>query len=647
MARPYALEMEQLGDTFAWVRRFDIGALRKAVRAGNHQPLRAIGSGGSLTAAAALAGLHQAFTRQISSVATPLDAVDEVLESSVSQWLLSAGGRNVDILRAAQVLICREPRQLGVICGRPTSPLAEHCAAHPYVDLVLAPPPAGKDGFLATNSLLAFVGLLSRAYATEFVDDATWEAAAANLTALLDSSDPAEDWRRKTDALWSRPTTVVLHSAATRIGAIDLESKFTEAAIGNLQFADYRNFAHGRHHWLAKHGDATGVLAFITEGDRGLAERTLALLPPGVPQARIELNGDAVATNLASLVAALRVTGWAGAARGIDPGQPGVPEFGRKLYNLPLSRGRKASAGRTMSDRAATAIVRKAGVGLEALAKTGELSRWTEAHVAFRAKLTSARFAGIVLDYDGTIVETRDRFEPPLATVTDQLMRLLDGGVPVGIATGRGRSVRVDLCRRIPAALRSRVLIGYYNGAQIAALDDEAAPDNRGVVCEALGPLADALARQPELATVARQENRPYQITLEAKQLMAETRLWDLAHQVILSTGAQVKVTRSSHSIDIVPLTVSKLNVLDALRMRTSQPSPAYLTIGDRGRWPGNDYELLRQPHSLAVDEVSIDPATCWNLAAPGQRGTQATLEYLTALCVENGQASFAPEALA
>ena len=56
------------------------------------------------------------------------------------------------------------------------------------------------------------------------------------------------------------------------------------------------------------------------------------------------------------------------------------------------------------------------------------------------------------------------------------------------------------------------------------------------------------------------------------------------------------------------------------------------LIVGDRGRWPGNDYELLREPYSLGVDEVSVDPSTCWNLASPGQRGPSVTLEYLKAL---------------
>ena len=88
--------------------------------------------------------------------------------------------------------------------------------------------------------------------------------------------------------------------------------------------------------------ETSAVLAFITDADRALAERTLDLLPVEVPQARIEFAGGANALMLASLLAALRITGWAGVSRGIDPGRPGVPKFGRKLYHLRLPRPQRA-----------------------------------------------------------------------------------------------------------------------------------------------------------------------------------------------------------------------------------------------------------------------------------------------------------------
>jgi fructoselysine-6-P-deglycase FrlB-like protein len=630
MARPYATEMAKLSETFDWAANADIVTLRQAVRTAGLSPVRAIGSGGSLTAAHALAAFHQQYCGRIAAVATPLEAVNEPLESSISHWLLSAGGGNVDILAAANALIQREPRQLAILCGREDSPLAVLGQTHAFTDLLIFPLPAGKDGFLATNSLLGFITLLARAYAAEFAAADPRRSATEIVQKALDSSsDTVATWEAEITPLWSRPTTLLLYGPSTRVGAVDLESKFTEAALGNLQLADYRNFAHGRHHWLAKRGEISGVLAFITDADRALAERTLDLIPGDIPQARLFLPGDQTATVLLSLVASLRICGWAGAARGIDPGRPGVPDFGRKLYNLPLPRSRAGDASAPYSrDRAA--IARKAGRSVKHLA-AGELARWQAALDAFRGRLRDARFGGIVFDYDGTVVDTRDRFRPPADRMRAELIRLLDTGSRMAVATGRGTSVRRDLQACLPPSLWSRILIGYYNGAEVAPLDDDGAPDGRDVPCKQIASLAAALRAQSELAESARQTDRPYQITLEAARVLPESRLWDLAHQVILMIGANnVSVTRSSHSIDIVANGVSKLNVI--ARLRDHVGVAPLLTIGDRGRWPGNDYQLLREPYSLGVDEISVDPETCWNLAKPGQRGPAATLDYLQAL---------------
>ena len=641
MARPYASEMAKLPETFDWAATLaDIGSLRQAIRTAGLSPLRAIGSGGSLTAAHALAEFHQRHTGRIAAVATPLEAIGVPLDSSVGTWLLSAGGGNLDILASTRALIEREPRQLAVLCGRDDSPLAELCRAHPFTDLLLFPPPAGKDGFLATNSLLGFTVLLARAYVAEFGEPDRWAQAVESLReAVDDPSVAAKSWKSATDALWLRPTTIVLHGSSTRVGAIDLESKFTEAALGNLQLADYRNFAHGRHHWLAKRGEVSAILAFVTDADRALAERTLALIPSDIPRARLDFSGGATAVALLSLLAALRITGWAGIARGIDPGQPGVPEFGRKLYNLPLLY--VAHNGKVpLPPRDRAAVGRKVGVSPSRLVAAGKLGRSHDALDEFRRQLFDARFGGVVFDYDGTVVDTRNRFHPPPGDMASELVRLLETGVRIAIATGRGGSVRRDLQACLPRSLWDRVLVGYYNGAEIAPLGDDGAPDSRDVPCGKLEALAAALRAQPELAQAAKQTNHPHQITLEAVRVLPESRLWDLAHEVIFIAGAtDVCVTRSSHSIDIVAAGVSKLNVVARLRQEIRQ-APT-LTIGDRGRWPGNDFELLKEPFSLSVDEINVDPRTCWNLAEPGQRGPAATLDYLRALKGDGGRLCF------
>ena len=631
-----------LAETFAWAEAADLRPMQQAIRVASRSPLRVIGSGGSLTSAHALAGLHQRYTGLLSTVSTPLEAVDQPLDTTIATWLLSARGNNNDIMEAAKTLILREPRQIGVLCGRDASPLVNLCRQHPFVDLLLYALPAGKDGFLATNSLFGFTALLTRAYAAEFGSHADWQDTVDQLKPLLrDTAADLDAWEATTAPLWARPTTLVLHGPATRTGAIDLESKFTEAALGHVQLADYRNFAHGRHHWLAKRGGTSAVLAFVASADRLLAKRTLDLLPIHVPQARIVFQGGPSAVALASLLAALRITGWVGSTRGIDPGRPGVPEFGRKLYNLSLPRSQYAASSSHVTPRVSAAIARKANVDQSDVATLREFGRWHDALAAFLTRLRDARFGGVVLDYDGTVVDTRRRSEPADPEIASELARLAGAGAYIGIATGRGVSVRRDLQERLARPLWPFVLVGYYNGAEVASLDNNDTPDGTERVHDCLRPLAHALRHQPELAEFVCQQERPLQITLEATRIMPECRLWDLAHQVIQTAGIQgVTVTRSSHSVDIVAPGVSKMNVVRQLR-KAAGDTPV-LVIGDRGRWPGNDHELLSEPFALGVDEISTDPSTCWHLGPPGQRGPMVTFEYLSALEVEHGRLRFA-----
>ena len=87
------------------------------------------------------------------------------------------------------------------------------------------------------------------------------------------------DLDRRVKPAWDKQTLMVLYGPSTRVAAVDLESRFAEAALQDLFISDYRNFAHGRHNWLAKRPDSTAVLAFVTPDDREIASKTLSLFP--------------------------------------------------------------------------------------------------------------------------------------------------------------------------------------------------------------------------------------------------------------------------------------------------------------------------------------------------------------------------------
>lgn len=631
MARPYAQEIEKLAETLAWAGSAPVDDLVRAARTASLGPLVAVGSGGSLSAAHFLAHTHQSLSGQLGQTATPSELLNEPAPRSAAIWLLSAGGSNVDINGAFDDAVAREPRQLAVLCGRAQSRLSDTAQQHSYCDLLLYELPAGKDGFLATNSLFGFSALILRAYLAATQASAEWDAIEQQMSRLL-SAENQTMWRNSTEQLWGRSTTVVLHSPNARVGAIDLESKFTEAAIGNLHYADWRNFAHGRHHWLAKRGRESAIIALIGDDDEPLAERTLALIPDDIPISRLRLPGPPEAAPLGALAASLLLTGWAGKARGIDPGRPGVPEFGRKLYGLPVKKSAKSRRGADIA-----AIERKAFASHALLVERGQFTFWQSAYNDFEERLRAASFSGAVLDYDGTIVDARARTLPPDKDIVQVLVRLIENGLVLAIATGRGKSVRLSLREVLPKVLWPSVTIGYYNGLEIAPLSDDRSPNDTTKPTEALAAVAARLRAQPEVSFCAEQTDRAHQITLEPKHSLREDHLWLLAQQAILSEGASgVRVVRSSHSIDIIDAKRAKGAVVDAMRSRAR--NSAILCVGDRGRWPGNDHELLAEPLSLSVDEVNLDPATCWHLGSEGSRGPAVLLEYLRRLRPHDGR---------
>ena len=632
VARPYAQEMGRLAQTLTWAGSTPIDDLVRAIGTATHGSLVAVGSGGSLSAAHLLAQTHQSLAGQLARTATPAELINEPAPRAASIWLLSAGGGNVDINAAFEDAVAREPRQLAVLCGRAQSPLSAAARHHAYCDLLLFEPPAGKDGFLATNSLLGFGALLTRSYLIATGLGVGWDEIQHQIEQFLSERNLAR-WRDAAAPIWERSTTIVLHGPNARVGAIDLKSKFTEAALGNLHYADWRNFAHGRHHWLAKRGKQSAIVALIGDEDAGLADRTLALIPDEIPIARIKLPGPRPAVALGALVASLWVTGWAGEARGIDPGQPSVPEFGRRLYSLRAANGATARTG----GAEIAAIEREACASCVALANRGQLVFWQNAYQGFSGKLREAAFVGAVLDYDGTIVDARTRTLPPAEDIIRALIRLIENGFALSIATGRGKSVRKSMRDALPEALWQRVTVGYYNGLEIASLSDDETPNSSARPSPALAAVASRMRAQPEVALCAEHTDRAHQITLEPRHALSEDHLWLLAQQAILSEGVSgVQVVRSSHSIDIIDAKRAKGAVVDA--MRESFGDGTILCVGDRGRWPGNDHELLAEPFSLSVDEVSLDPATCWHLGPLGSRGPSVLLGYLDRVRLRNGR---------
>ncbi|MFN0050629.1 MAG: sucrose-6-phosphate hydrolase [Planctomycetales bacterium] len=624
-----------MSQTFRWASIAPIERLSRAVERLCCTPLLALGSGGSFTVSQFACHLHQSIAHKPASAVSPLQAAFLQLPlAEMSVFVPTAGGNNTDVLGAVQRIAEREPRNMLVLCATPKSRISRLVSRYQFVNLVEYELPSGRDGFLATNSLLAFAVLLARSYAAVRGGSLALPKDVREL--LGDQRELTDtDWLdRRCQPLWERTTLIVLHGTSTTTTAVDLESKFTEAALGNVQISDLRQFAHGRHHWLAKRSSETAVLALISDDDRELADQTLRLLPSHVPVHRMEIAASGWLADLAGLVRSFLIVGSAGRARGIDPGRPGVPSFGRKLYHLNAFRGSRET--RAMSYCEQRAIERKSGETVQSLQASDRLSMWRDAYKEFTTAVSITRFQGLVVDYDGTLCDECQRHGPLPKDVTQYLTNFLKAGIQLGIATGRGKSVRDRLRKAFTKTLWKRIVVGYYNGAEVTTLDNDSSPDGRDVVGAQLVQIRQAIEHDRYLTASAETTYRQSQVTLIPKAAVALGAVWEHVEQLVHRTnGAHARVLRSGHSVDIVAWETSKLAVAERVRTLVIDNSEApVLCIGDRGRWPGNDFELLGGDFGLSVYEVSPDPHHCWNVCPPGQRGRQATLFYFRNLVV-------------
>jgi len=612
MGRAFSNELAVLGDTIAWALSCDITILEQFVADVAGLPLVAIGSGGSLTACHFAALLHRARHQRPAFHTTPLDILS--LPAGLHRagaFLASASGKNKDVLAAFDACLAEESPALAAVTLRAASPLSRAAKSYGRARVFASDAPTGKDGYLATNSLIATCVLSARAYGFEV-------------------KPPRTRSTSKTQSVFGdRQMVQVLFGGWAAPVATDLESKLNESALAAAQVADYRNFGHGRHLWLAKRAAQTTVIALVTPDTSALAATTLNLFPKSVPIVRLETELVGPAGTIDLLLRAFALVGALGRERGQDPGRPHVPEFGRKLYRVAPPRVKPARE---------PAIQRKLWASPSAGIHRGSLE---QALKRFLASLTNARIGAVALDYDGTMCTKDARFAGLRSEISAECTRLLRAGVHLGIATGRGKSVREELQAVLVRKLWPLVHIGYYNGTDISALADDSAPNKNAAPDEVLSRAFELLCADAWLKDAATITSRPHQLTVEPNgSIRTDALASHVMARLASLDGAGVRVVCSSHSLDVLGPRPGKGALVSRLHEKIGKGLDV-LCIGDRGAWPGNDYALLARPHSLSVDEVSSLEDSCWNIAPRGVCGPDATVQYLRAVRVHRAVGTF------
>lgn len=492
MGKQFAEEIAYLPSAIRWALEQNVELLTRVIAANSGRSVLSVGSGGSSTAAAFLAQLHESEFGRISRQSTPVDLLaHETRPEDCAIVLVSAEGKNKDVLAASRHMLTLEVPGFALTLA-PESPLAHRLRASGATVTAFATP-WEKDGYLATNSLIATMILMARGYAIDGLHryleqiDAQWLLRRRNQIADQGLADAVARGRH----------ICVLYGRDGIAGAIDIESKIAESAIGVVQKVDYRQFAHGRHLQLANRERAPCFVSFESPRDRMLAQATIGAFPADVPVVRLDLPAEHALAEIVSVIDAILLTDVLSQRRGIDPGQPDVPEFGRMLH---ASDVRDAVRGRGGWP---PALVRKVR-NVDAPRATYETFRL--AGIAFANRLERARFRALVCDFDGTFCNTDLRFEGLDTCLVSEIRRIAGAGFQIGFATGRGDSLHGDLRAKLDEELWKRITIGFYSGSIVSCLAEappmQGKPDPRFVELTewlAESTLLDALKSSPKI----------------------------------------------------------------------------------------------------------------------------------------------------
>lgn len=631
MGKPFANEIDALAETCSWAFQQNICELKRLMVRWTDGPLIIVGSGGSYSAAIAWAEFHQEAYGQPSYHCTPLELPYILAKIQNSRVLLvSAEAKNNDILNAANV--AKEfdvPCAAVMLTGSNLLTRFEENKKSLYCFIFNMS--WGKDGYLATNTLLATVLIAARSYFS--VDE-------ESIRAIVCASS-IKNYRNQFNEVSALTKArefglLVLYGPASSLFALDLESKLSEVALAKCEITNFRQFAHGRHLQLAQEDSRLPtVVVAHTKPEESLAKATIRNFPPSISYTEVLILGESsVERNVSSLVNAFVVTETVGKSANIDPGQPEVPEFGRKIYAQNVAEFSQTSSSESLIS---VAIKRKINF---ARIENDDLVLFVNKAKGYVNLLEKCRFKALICDFDGTLCNAHQRYSGINIEVAERLTKLLQNGLYLGVATGRGNSVVKNLKEIIPKSLWSQIWIGRYSGSAVERLDGTfETPTLNSDLKLALEYLKTTTLRNyANISDDKRVRIKAGQLSIAVSEHFVAERIASVIREWFSKTNRTGwRVFTSGHSVDILDENTTKLNVINHMaKCLKLDPESEFVRIGDSGQAGGNDYELLQTGYSLSADKVSDSLDCCWNFAPTGLRQAEATNFYLDLIKKDN-----------
>lgn len=621
----FATKLNELPGTIESCSETSVAPIQQGLDVGRTLRAVAVGSGGSLAAAHYFATCRRDLSVRPTSVKTPMEFVlsfDDLSDAQV--WLFTGRGQNPDIAAALRAADSRGAADIRVVTANGATQLADYTAAYRQAHICVVPVADERDGFLSTHTLVAFV--LHTLLATDALVD-TPRRLAAGLPVKAIFADRFSRTRR-VDALamWQHlsqaDTVLVLSDPTLMAAAVGLDTSLWETAIVAAQRTDLRNFAHGRHIWPARRAERTVFLVLTTQLSRVIWNEIAEKMPGSLRRHVFDYGSGGRLNSALAILDTLVTINAMGMAVSIDPGRPGKADYARPIY--------EGVALDELSRELSPPVRHKIAAAFRA---DGPEQNAAANYTSFLEHLSQQRFRGLVLDYDGTIVATDRRYEPPDVRIVEQLRRLLDQGLKLGIATGRGGSAGEALRDALGVEQQSSVIMGYYNGGYIRPLSDNIdlnpAPQHPSIA--AIAPAVAEITSRFRL----KPRSQGCQVSIDFDPGDVSELMEALLHLPGYEAGA-IRYVRSQHSIDIVPVETNKLDVVRGLAQQFGLVDREIVCVGDSGHSIGNDHDLLGHPSGLSVDMVCARPDVCWAPFGTNLRGPEALIRILAALFTNN-----------
>lgn len=551
-----------------------------------------IGSGGSLALAKLWQYVHESNNLGHAKAMTPFEYNYSYLASDLV-ILFSASGKNHDILQVFKTALKRGSKVL-VFTVSPNSALIRLVRSNPLNAFAIFPAvDTPKDGFLAVNSVISMAFLIRQLQAHLFGGD--------NLN-QSPVSEAFIDHYSEISRINLSPSISTLQIVTSDWGvpaSLDLEARSAESGIVSCYVTDPRNFGHGRFIWLDIHKEDMVVL-ITTPKTYPFYNRLRNLLPDYVTCYNIKAPAEGPWGAIYCITRSILIFGELSKTRSIDPGKPEVPEWGRKIHRLQL------------------------GAKDLAYPKNNITNTKKAEYPALRLN-----FSGIVMDIDGTLIDTRDRFGSMRKEIGEELNRLIHLGVKFGFSTGRGKSAVKILKEHIPEQFWSQILVGLYNGTQLIYLSDDINSNflHEWPIHKLIALVTNDIFNDYKKLEV---DYRPTQVSITG---LTKDQGDIIGTRIINRLGQHarfIKILASGHSIDILPHWASKLSVVEAINVGLDD---YVLCIGDQGQVGGNDEELLSWRPSVSVGSKRPASNDClWLGFHAHLRETAGTLKLLRAI---------------